>query len=176
MLHNLYHGKGERSPEEVASLVGLRLPTQPGGKGWEKWGQGRGQRWKKIFKLFRNDLSVADTSTRFMSTPKGILFDWRLAGWRFAIMHSSEGTQLIPVVLIYQCSMGENVMSVLWVCLKQLWKNNQWRKKVLLSCKYTVLFSLSMPAFVCFFPKCSKAIATIQKDCEYIFILIHLSY
>ncbi|XP_030649689.1 protein FMC1 homolog [Chanos chanos] len=35
-LHNLYHGKGERSPEEVASLVGLRLPTQPGGKGWEK--------------------------------------------------------------------------------------------------------------------------------------------
>ncbi|XP_062846987.1 protein FMC1 homolog [Trichomycterus rosablanca] len=35
-LHNLYHGKGERLPEEVASLVGLRLPTQPGGKGWEK--------------------------------------------------------------------------------------------------------------------------------------------
>lgn len=38
VLHNLYHGKGERSPEEVAGLVGLRLPTQPGGKGWEKWG------------------------------------------------------------------------------------------------------------------------------------------
>ncbi|XP_027140571.1 protein FMC1 homolog isoform X1 [Larimichthys crocea] len=36
LLHNLYHGKGERSPEEVAGLVGLRLPTQPGGKGWEK--------------------------------------------------------------------------------------------------------------------------------------------
>ncbi|KAF7649841.1 hypothetical protein LDENG_00135000 [Lucifuga dentata] len=36
VLHNLYHGKGERSPEEVAGLVGLRLPTQPGGKGWEK--------------------------------------------------------------------------------------------------------------------------------------------
>lgn len=35
-LHNLYHGKGERTPEEVAGLVGLRLPTQPGGKGWEK--------------------------------------------------------------------------------------------------------------------------------------------
>lgn len=35
-LHNLYHGKGERSAEEVAGLVGLRLPTQPGGKGWEK--------------------------------------------------------------------------------------------------------------------------------------------
>lgn len=35
-LHNLYHGKGERSPDEVAGLVGLRLPTQPGGKGWEK--------------------------------------------------------------------------------------------------------------------------------------------
>ncbi|XP_054616344.1 protein FMC1 homolog [Dunckerocampus dactyliophorus] len=35
-LHELYHGKGERSPEEVAGLVGLRLPTQPGGKGWEK--------------------------------------------------------------------------------------------------------------------------------------------
>ncbi|KAM9434264.1 protein FMC1 homolog [Clarias gariepinus] len=35
-LHNLYHGKGERPPEEVARLVGLRLPTQPGGKGWEE--------------------------------------------------------------------------------------------------------------------------------------------
>ncbi|KAI3360135.1 hypothetical protein L3Q82_014450, partial [Scortum barcoo] len=30
ILHNLYHAKGERSPEEVAGLVGLRLPTQPG--------------------------------------------------------------------------------------------------------------------------------------------------
>ncbi|KAG9343050.1 hypothetical protein JZ751_015268 [Albula glossodonta] len=36
ILHNLYHGKGERGPEEVAGMVGLRLPTQPGGKGWEK--------------------------------------------------------------------------------------------------------------------------------------------
>ncbi|XP_029014656.1 protein FMC1 homolog [Betta splendens] len=36
VLHSLYHGKGERCPEEVAGLVGLRLPTQPGGKGWEK--------------------------------------------------------------------------------------------------------------------------------------------
>lgn len=36
VLHNLYHTKGERSPEEVAGVVGLRLPTQPGGKGWEK--------------------------------------------------------------------------------------------------------------------------------------------
>ncbi|XP_028843307.1 protein FMC1 homolog [Denticeps clupeoides] len=35
-LHKLYHGKGERGPEEVAGIVGLRLPTQPGGKGWEK--------------------------------------------------------------------------------------------------------------------------------------------
>ncbi|CAK6960397.1 protein FMC1 homolog [Scomber scombrus] len=35
-LHNIYHGKGERSPEEAAGLVGLRMPTQPGGKGWEK--------------------------------------------------------------------------------------------------------------------------------------------
>ncbi|XP_060760168.1 protein FMC1 homolog [Neoarius graeffei] len=35
-LHNQYHGKGERPPEEVAHLVGLRLPTQPGGKGWEE--------------------------------------------------------------------------------------------------------------------------------------------
>ncbi|XP_032394264.1 protein FMC1 homolog isoform X1 [Etheostoma spectabile] len=35
-LHKLYHGKGDRSREEVAGLVGLRLPTQPGGKGWEK--------------------------------------------------------------------------------------------------------------------------------------------
>ncbi|XP_043085009.1 protein FMC1 homolog [Puntigrus tetrazona] len=34
-LHQLYHGRGERGPEEVAGLVGLRLPTQPGGKGWE---------------------------------------------------------------------------------------------------------------------------------------------
>ncbi|XP_061740218.1 protein FMC1 homolog [Nerophis ophidion] len=35
-LHDLYHGKGERSLQEAAGLVGLRLPTQPGGKGWEK--------------------------------------------------------------------------------------------------------------------------------------------
>lgn len=59
ILHNLYHGKGERSPEEVAGLVGLRLPTQPGGKGWEKWGPGMVWHWKKILNLFRNDLSVA---------------------------------------------------------------------------------------------------------------------
>ncbi|XP_003964294.1 protein FMC1 homolog [Takifugu rubripes] len=36
VLHNIYHAKGERSAEEVAGVVGLRLPTQPGGKGWEK--------------------------------------------------------------------------------------------------------------------------------------------
>ncbi|KAM9327156.1 protein FMC1 homolog [Gastrophryne carolinensis] len=35
MFHEEYHGKGERSTEEVASLVGLRLPQQPGGKGWQ---------------------------------------------------------------------------------------------------------------------------------------------
>ncbi|XP_019961627.1 protein FMC1 homolog [Paralichthys olivaceus] len=35
-LHNLYHGKGEHSIEQAAGMVGLRLPTQPGGKGWEK--------------------------------------------------------------------------------------------------------------------------------------------
>ncbi|XP_034046988.1 protein FMC1 homolog [Thalassophryne amazonica] len=36
VLHDLYHGKGERSPDELANLMGLRLPTQPGGKGWEE--------------------------------------------------------------------------------------------------------------------------------------------
>ncbi|XP_051904492.1 protein FMC1 homolog [Hippocampus zosterae] len=35
-LHNFYHAKGERNAEDVAGMVGLRLPTQPGGKGWEK--------------------------------------------------------------------------------------------------------------------------------------------
>ncbi|KAK5856680.1 hypothetical protein PBY51_008261 [Eleginops maclovinus] len=35
-LHKLYHGKGDRSQEEAAAMVGLRLPKQPGGKGWEK--------------------------------------------------------------------------------------------------------------------------------------------
>ncbi|XP_072445063.1 protein FMC1 homolog [Chiloscyllium punctatum] len=35
-LHQEYHSKGERSPHEVAQLVGLKLPQQPGGKGWEK--------------------------------------------------------------------------------------------------------------------------------------------
>lgn len=47
-LHNQYHGKGERPPDEVARLVGLRLPTQPGGKGWEKWGTvwRRESRWR----------------------------------------------------------------------------------------------------------------------------------
>ncbi|KAF7248552.1 hypothetical protein EYD10_05477 [Varanus komodoensis] len=34
-LHKEYHGKGQRSTEEVAELVGLKLPQQPGGKGWE---------------------------------------------------------------------------------------------------------------------------------------------
>jgi len=34
-LHNLYHVKGECSTAQAASMVGLRLPTQPGGKGWE---------------------------------------------------------------------------------------------------------------------------------------------
>ncbi|XP_066489976.1 protein FMC1 homolog [Tiliqua scincoides] len=34
-LHQEYHGRGERSSEEVAGLVGLKLPQQPGGKGWE---------------------------------------------------------------------------------------------------------------------------------------------
>ncbi|XP_062348255.1 protein FMC1 homolog isoform X1 [Cinclus cinclus] len=32
-LHREYHGRGERSPQEVAGLVGFRLPQQPGGKG-----------------------------------------------------------------------------------------------------------------------------------------------
>ncbi|KAJ3601047.1 hypothetical protein NHX12_032020 [Muraenolepis orangiensis] len=35
VLHNLYHGKGERTPDQAASMVGLRMPSQPGGKGWE---------------------------------------------------------------------------------------------------------------------------------------------
>uniref|UniRef100_A0A8C6CKZ2 Protein FMC1 homolog n=1 Tax=Moschus moschiferus TaxID=68415 RepID=A0A8C6CKZ2_MOSMO len=34
-LHQEFHGKGERSVEESAGLVGLQLPQQPGGKGWE---------------------------------------------------------------------------------------------------------------------------------------------
>lgn len=34
-LHEEFHGKGERSVEESAGLVGLKLPHQPGGKGWE---------------------------------------------------------------------------------------------------------------------------------------------
>ncbi|KAM4650536.1 protein FMC1 homolog [Discoglossus pictus] len=35
-LHEEYHGKGERSTEQAAGLVGLKLPQQPGGKGWER--------------------------------------------------------------------------------------------------------------------------------------------
>ncbi|XP_072506216.1 protein FMC1 homolog [Notamacropus eugenii] len=34
-LHQEFHGKGERSVEETADVVGLKLPQQPGGKGWE---------------------------------------------------------------------------------------------------------------------------------------------
>ncbi|XP_015349267.1 protein FMC1 homolog [Marmota monax] len=34
-LHQEFHGRGERSVEESAGLVGLQLPHQPGGKGWE---------------------------------------------------------------------------------------------------------------------------------------------
>ncbi|CAN2390941.1 mitochondrial proton-transporting ATP synthase complex assembly [Pristimantis euphronides] len=35
IFHEEYHGKGERSVEEVAGLVGFKIPQQPGGKGWE---------------------------------------------------------------------------------------------------------------------------------------------
>uniref|UniRef100_A0AAZ3PVC3 Protein FMC1 homolog n=1 Tax=Oncorhynchus tshawytscha TaxID=74940 RepID=A0AAZ3PVC3_ONCTS len=35
-LYDIYHGKGQHDTEEMAGIVGLRLPTQPGGKGWEK--------------------------------------------------------------------------------------------------------------------------------------------
>jgi len=35
-LHNIYRGKGDRTIAEAAALVGLQLPSQPGGKGWEK--------------------------------------------------------------------------------------------------------------------------------------------
>ncbi|XP_006887281.1 PREDICTED: uncharacterized protein LOC102853862 [Elephantulus edwardii] len=38
-LHQQYHGKGERSVKESAGLVGLQLPEQPGGKGWESSAQ-----------------------------------------------------------------------------------------------------------------------------------------
>ncbi|NXR29617.1 FMC1 protein, partial [Cinclus mexicanus] len=31
--HEALHREGERSPQEVAGLVGFRLPQQPGGKG-----------------------------------------------------------------------------------------------------------------------------------------------
>lgn len=51
ILHNVYHGKGECSSEEAAGLVGLRLPKQPGGKGWEKWGH-------ESTNLFRVDFYV----------------------------------------------------------------------------------------------------------------------
>ncbi|KAM3914539.1 protein FMC1 homolog [Leptodactylus fuscus] len=36
IFHAEYHGKGERSVEEAAGLVGLMVPQQPGGKGWER--------------------------------------------------------------------------------------------------------------------------------------------
>ncbi|XP_075038818.1 protein FMC1 homolog [Mixophyes fleayi] len=35
IFHEEYHAKGERSLEEVAGLVGYKIPQQPGGKGWE---------------------------------------------------------------------------------------------------------------------------------------------
>ncbi|KAM6956983.1 protein FMC1 homolog [Aplochiton taeniatus] len=35
-LHNIYHRKSEFGIEDAAAIVGLRMPTQPGGKGWEK--------------------------------------------------------------------------------------------------------------------------------------------
>ncbi|XP_063794852.1 protein FMC1 homolog [Pseudophryne corroboree] len=36
IFHEEYHGKGERSLDEVAGLVGYKIPQQPGGKGWEQ--------------------------------------------------------------------------------------------------------------------------------------------
>ncbi|XP_044157354.1 protein FMC1 homolog [Bufo gargarizans] len=35
-FHEEYHGKGERTVEEVAGLVGFKIPQQPGGKGLKK--------------------------------------------------------------------------------------------------------------------------------------------
>eukprot|EP00067_Danio_rerio_P016731 XP_002661059.2 protein FMC1 homolog [Danio rerio] len=34
-LHLQYHARGEHTPQQAAALVGLRMPNQPGGKGWE---------------------------------------------------------------------------------------------------------------------------------------------
>ncbi|XP_033029685.1 LOW QUALITY PROTEIN: protein FMC1 homolog [Lacerta agilis] len=34
-LHKEYHGKGERLAAEAVGVVGLKLPQQPRGKGWE---------------------------------------------------------------------------------------------------------------------------------------------
>ncbi|XP_041093880.1 protein FMC1 homolog [Polyodon spathula] len=37
-LHTEYHGEGatrEKPLEDLARMVGLTMPTQPGGKGWE---------------------------------------------------------------------------------------------------------------------------------------------
>ncbi|XP_073414083.1 protein FMC1 homolog isoform X1 [Dendrobates tinctorius] len=36
IFHEEYHGKGERSVEKVAGLVGFKIPLQPGGKSGER--------------------------------------------------------------------------------------------------------------------------------------------
>lgn len=68
-LHNLYHAKGECSTEEAAGLVGLRLPTQPGGKGWEKWKHNRSCNGERNFKSHQTfGLQLKDLTQKVQKT------------------------------------------------------------------------------------------------------------
>lgn len=141
VLHNLYHGKGELNQEEAAGLVGLRLPTQPGGKGWEKWGHGRMQRWKRNLTCFRNDLCVADLVSYNLPHGKIWLESGRL-DWRLCHHGLLWGNSTYSCCV--QWSRGGNLI---WEYLKQMWKYNLCFD--CFSCKYTVLYRCSTPAFVC---------------------------
>ncbi len=173
ILHNLYHGKGERSPEEVAGLVGLRLPTQPGGKGWEKWGHG-----KEILTLFRNDLSVAD-SFGLIQFPSCKVNSKGINIWL-----ESGGLEIVPSwtalgeLVLFPLCCSTNVQIWWWSVLRVTVKIYAMIKENLLfSCKYTVPYSLSTPAFVCVLAVLlTVKKAATQKDCTCIFILIHLSH
>lgn len=156
VLHNLYHGKGERGPEEVAGLVGLRLPTQPGGKGWEKWRHGRVQRWKKTLTFCENvaDLSaLVQLNTTWMNIWLEIWQSWRE----------------INLCCVALCTRGGNMI----VSSESIWTNckymNVLELKIVFCCDYIIHYS-------CLLVLMQKDKRNHSKGFKFIFMLIYLSH
>lgn len=101
LLHNLYHSKGERGPEEVAGLVGLRLPKQPGGKGWEKWSHGRAWGCRNIGTFHTNILFCFLGSDCHFSPDAGV----------------QSGKLLLKVLYVILVVCYLSVRNVGWTCI-----------------------------------------------------------